>query len=134
MSPPVSRLPRVYDLPPLRVRVRTMQMKSEPPQVFRAKLAEVPVRLKPAGQEPIPEIVEELRRSLKPADELLAVFTGLPPEGAADYALGPGNTLELKLLKPVAPEECTHTAALVERDRLRTLVFPEGGEDGHRRR
>jgi hypothetical protein len=112
-------------LPPLRVRVRTMEMKSEPPQVFRAKLAEVPVRLKPAGQEPIPEIVEELRRSLKPADELLAVFTGLPPEGAADYALGPGNTLELKLLKPVAPEECTHTAALVERDRLRTLVWGE---------
>jgi hypothetical protein len=125
MSPPVSRLPRVYDLPPLRVRVFSFQLKGHAPRVLKAPLAELPIRLKPAALERIPEVVANLRRSLKPSDELLAVFTGLPPEGAADYALGPAGTLELKLLRPVAPEECTLSAALVERDRLRVLVWGE---------
>lgn len=124
MSPPPSRLPRVYALSPLRVRVFSAQMRDKPPRVFTAPLAELPpVRLKPAAQERLPEVVENLRRALKASDELLAVFTALPPEGAADYALGPAGTLELRLLKPVAPEECTLTAALVERDRLRVLVW-----------
>ena len=117
-------------MPPLRVRIFSFQLKGHAPRVLRAPLAELPVRLKPAALERIPEVVEELRRSLKASDELLAVFTGLPPEGAADYALGPAGTLELKLLRPVAPEECTLTAALVERDRLRVLVWGERAGSG----
>ncbi len=123
MSTPARRLPRVRELPPLRVAVHAVPLKAESPRVLEAPLAELPVRLKPAVMERIPEVVERMRHSLKPSDELLAVFTGLPPEKAADYALGSAGTLELKLLRPVAPEECTHCAALVERDRLRVLVF-----------
>ena len=95
------RLPHVHELPQMRVRVRSRRLKERLPRLFKAKLAELPVPLKPAAMERVPEVAEELRRSLKPSDELLAVYTGLPPEGAADYALGPAGALELKLLRPV---------------------------------
>ncbi len=120
------RLPRIRGLATLNARaVKEVRCTSPAPIIRKAALAELSMALLPDSISALPQDLQARVGALEAgADEIVGVFTKLPPKGSAGYtALRNGRLLEVHMLKPVAASACTRIGVVVRREMREVLVL-----------